>query len=203
MAKKGRIALTNDFNSNYISDSQDDLALPMHNALQGRTGIIIGQDYQKIKVIAAYTYVPNLNWGIVAKIPIKEIQKPFLKISLLTILISIILVIVSLIIFQFLSKPLIKAIFESEQKYRKSILKAPFPVIIHNKDGEILSLSKGWTDTTGYSYSDMPNISNWIELAVKNEKQKIKDDFAGLYLDNKPVDHGEYRVNCKDGSERI
>jgi len=42
-------------------------AQPAMNAIQGKTGVIEAEDYRGEKVVAAYTYIPQLQWGFVAK----------------------------------------------------------------------------------------------------------------------------------------
>jgi PAS domain S-box-containing protein len=45
---------------------------PMQEAVQGRTGSGLSTDYRGKKVIAAWRYIPSLDWGLVAKIDTKE-----------------------------------------------------------------------------------------------------------------------------------
>ena len=53
------------------------LATAMQRALNKETGFTKAIDYNGIEVYAAYTFVEKLNWGIVAKIPTSEINKPY------------------------------------------------------------------------------------------------------------------------------
>ncbi len=54
-------------------------AEPMRQALQGKTGVMTGLDYDGVKVMGAYTPLPSLGWGLVAKRRISEIEAPFIK----------------------------------------------------------------------------------------------------------------------------
>ena len=47
-------------------------AEPMRLALKGRGGAIIAPDYRGIDVVAAYQYLPDMNWGLVTKIDKEE-----------------------------------------------------------------------------------------------------------------------------------
>ena len=64
---------------------------PMQEAVQGRTGSGLSIDYRGKKVIAAWRYIPSLDWGLVAKIDTKE---AFADVTNLRNLATVILVIV-------------------------------------------------------------------------------------------------------------
>ena len=52
------------------------LAQPAVNASQGNTGIIEADDYRPEPVLAAYTYIPRMQWGLVAKQDLAESYQP-------------------------------------------------------------------------------------------------------------------------------
>jgi signal transduction histidine kinase len=55
---------------------EEDTAVPMKLALEGRNGTIIGRDYRKKTVIAAYQHIPSMGWGLVAKMDKEEAFEP-------------------------------------------------------------------------------------------------------------------------------
>ena len=51
-------------------------AIPVQEALKGKNGSGVSVDYRGRKVIAAWRYIPSLDWGIVAKIDLAEAFEP-------------------------------------------------------------------------------------------------------------------------------
>ncbi|MGR3319808.1 MAG: sensor histidine kinase [Candidatus Anammoxibacter sp.] len=51
-------------------------AKPMKLALEGNGGVIIAKDYRSVEVLAAYHYIPLMNWGLVAKTDKSEAFMP-------------------------------------------------------------------------------------------------------------------------------
>ena len=59
----------------------DPEAIPMQEAVQGKEGSGISIDYRGEKVIAAWRYLPIMDWGLVAKIDVGEAFAPIEKIK--------------------------------------------------------------------------------------------------------------------------
>lgn len=88
--------------------SYSGLAEPMLLALSGKSGTVIGFDYDGNKVLAAYEHVAELNFGIVAKIDISEIRAPFVKATLASVFVGIIAVVLGALLFVRITNPMIK-----------------------------------------------------------------------------------------------
>lgn len=74
---------------------------PLYLSLSGKEGIIQSFDYKNIEVFAAYTYIPELKWGIVAKIPVSEINAPYIQSAFLVFALTLILISLSSYVFIF------------------------------------------------------------------------------------------------------
>ena len=87
-------------------------AQPAVNAADGKTGIIKALDYRDVKVLAAYTYIPRLGWGLVVKQDLKELNAPVMRSALDFILIifiaSLIIVLFTVKFSRSFSVPIIK-----------------------------------------------------------------------------------------------
>ena len=84
------------------------LAEPMTLALSGKSGTIIGLDYEGTEVLAAYEPVAELNLGIVAKIDLAEVRAPYIKAILISGLVGIIAIIVGTFLFIYVTAPLLR-----------------------------------------------------------------------------------------------
>ena len=92
----------------------------------------------------------------------------------------------------------------SEERFRRAVLNAPIPVMIHAEDGKVIQISQTWTDLTSYTHSDIPTIAEWIEKAyVEETKQLVKDAINRLYHSNTRVEEGEFHIITKSGQTRI
>ena len=91
---------------------------PIQEAVQGRTGAGLSIDYRGKKVIAAWRYIPSLDWGLVAKIDAEEAFADVTNLrNLATILLVIVIVLSGIIAFsiaQSISVP-IKRLSEGAQ----------------------------------------------------------------------------------------
>jgi PAS domain S-box-containing protein len=47
-----------------------------------------------------------------------------------------------------------QAVRESEEQFRRMIEEAPIPIIMQTEDGEVLQVSRSWTELTGYKVED-------------------------------------------------
>ncbi len=83
------------------------LAEPMRRALSGESGTLVGLDYRGQRVLAAYESVPGLGWGIVAKIDVAEINRPFSRAALLGAVIAIAVTTLGVMLMLRVASPLI------------------------------------------------------------------------------------------------
>ncbi|MDE0085038.1 MAG: PAS domain S-box protein [Candidatus Poribacteria bacterium] len=91
----------------------------------------------------------------------------------------------------------------SEERFRRAVLSAPLPIMIHAEDGEVLQISRAWTELTGYTLEDIPTVSKWLEQANNQEAEKIKAHLAQLYSSTERVAEGEYEIFTKSGKKQI
>ncbi|MBI5928304.1 MAG: PAS domain S-box protein [Chloroflexi bacterium] len=92
---------------------------------------------------------------------------------------------------------------ESEDRFRRAIIDAPFPVMIHADDGEVLHISNVWTEISGYIHAEIPTMADWTEKAHGEDSQIVSNLINSVYSLTKPQRGGEFRIQTKSGEERI
>jgi PAS domain S-box-containing protein len=95
------------------------------------------------------------------------------------------------------------ALRESEERFRRAIIDAPFPIMIHAEDGEIIQISKSWTKLSGYTHEEIPTIGDWTEKAYGNRRESVKTLIDTVYERTEPLHGGEFRIRTKSDEERI
>ncbi|MDE0683518.1 MAG: PAS domain S-box protein [Candidatus Poribacteria bacterium] len=91
----------------------------------------------------------------------------------------------------------------SEERFRRAVLNAPLPIMIHVEDGEVLQISRAWTELTGYTLEDIPTISKWLEQADSEETEEIKAHLSQLYHSTERVAEGEYVIITQSGERQV
>lgn len=92
---------------------------------------------------------------------------------------------------------------QSESRLRSAILEAPFPVMVHAEDGEVLVVSKAWTSASGYQPEDLPTYADWVRLAEPTPDEGNQNSDSRLYDSHSLHRAGHIRLRARDGTSRI
>lgn len=188
--------------------------VPAIKAILGQKGIVEGRDYRGVPVIAYVRPIPDSPWFLVSKTDRAELYAPLReRLWLIIFFVTVVLVgagmgmgltwrqqRVSFYKEKFLT---VEALRESEERFRRAIEESPFPIMIHADDGTVLSLSRAWTDISGYGMSDIPTINEWTLKAYGAVREPVEAEIKSLYFLDHRVPEGEFAIICKDGSLRI
>jgi|GEM_PF-1082552 len=96
-----------------------------------------------------------------------------------------------------------EALIESEIRFRRAILDAPLPMVLHAEGGEYLLINHVWTELSGYQPEELRTITDWIERAYDKDQQQVKSQVDSLYHLNSRVAEGEYTIKTSTGETRI
>ena len=92
---------------------------------------------------------------------------------------------------------------QSEDRLRNIVMESPFPEMVHAEDGQVLMLSRAWTDITGYELTEIPTISDWTEKAYGDRKDVVRADIDRLYGMDSRTHEGEFIITTKSGEQRV
>lgn len=100
-------------------------------------------------------------------------------------------------------KKIDEELMQSEERFRKAVTEAPFPIMLHAEGGEVLAISRGWTDMSGYEASEISTTSEWVRMAYDQEAPDIRLLFDKLFSVNHWIDEGVYQIKTKSGEHRF
>jgi len=97
-----------------------------------------------------------------------------------------------------------RSLRESETRLRSAVQAAPYPLMLHAEDGEILQLSRAWTSLTGYVAADLATTSEWSKRAFTDapDGRDLLSTHDAKVDTGDSVDLGERQVRIADGTER-
>ena len=75
--------------------------------------------------------------------------------------------------------------------------------MIHAEDGEILQLSRVWTELTGYSRNDIRTVDEWTKRAFVERREMARVEIGRLYELQERRAGGEYAVTTAKGERLI
>jgi PAS domain S-box-containing protein len=94
---------------------------------------------------------------------------------------------------------------ESEEQFRRAVVEAPIPIIMHAEDGEVLLISKKWAELSGYSHTEIPTIADWTEKAYGTDhkyRDQQNERITALYKMPTSAEH-EAMITTASGKKRL
>lgn len=95
-----------------------------------------------------------------------------------------------------------EALIATEDQFRRALEDAPIPVIMHAEDGEVLQVSRTWTELTGYELKDVPTIETWLTYAYGPGADAVRDHVQDLFVGTRARLDVEFAVRTREGAER-
>ncbi|HEY1952673.1 MAG TPA: ATP-binding protein [Gemmatimonadaceae bacterium] len=95
---------------------------------------------------------------------------------------------------------------ESEMRLRAAVQSAPYPLMLHASDGEILQLSEAWMNLTGYYSTPVTTTAEWAKLAFPGTRETEilpRGSEARDQMEGESVHLGEQTVRAANGRDRI
>ena len=90
----------------------------------------------------------------------------------------------------------------SEEHFRQSIKNAPIPVIMQAEDGEVLEVSKTWTELTGYTHEETKAVNARVNLAFGHGADAVREHVRGLFAGESSIEPTEFQIETQSGECR-
>ncbi len=91
---------------------------------------------------------------------------------------------------------------QSEEQFRRAIEDAPIPVIMHAEDGEVLQISRTWTELTGYTLEDVQPFDSWLTRAYGEGADAVRNHMHELFNGNRRALNIEFPIRTSQGDLR-
>jgi len=193
----------------------DGKPLPMSLALEGKTGVVMTQDYRREEVVATYTPIGDLGLGMVLKVDRAELFEPIR--TLLGVIVPLLggLILLGMFLLYWLVSPLVRRLVESQQQTAEA-------------NARLRDVEERWRfalDSTGAGVWDLDLLAGKMLLSARckrmfgyedseigtsvDEWQALvhRDDAPALAAACQQLLDGEvqsftneHRKHCKDGS---
>ncbi|MBF0625234.1 MAG: PAS domain-containing protein [Magnetococcales bacterium] len=192
------------------SPGEQPLGEPMRLALSNRSGTMVGRDYRGVLVLAAHEPVAVGGMGVVAKIDMAEIRRPFIRSGLWLLGIAALVIGAGATLFFRISGPLIQRLVETEdlRDSRASLARAQEIAHLGNWDWIIPADTLWWSDEvyrifglSGGGYS--PSYAGFLAAVHEDDRQKVIDAVQTSLADPTIPYRIEHRVVRPDGGERV
>ena len=95
-----------------------------------------------------------------------------------------------------------KALRESEEQFRRALEEAPIPIIMQAEDGEVLQISRSWTELTGYTLKDIPNFNAWLTQAYGFGADDVRHHAQELFEPAADLAEVDFDIVTRSGEKR-
>jgi PAS domain S-box-containing protein len=83
----------------------------------------------------------------------------------------------------------------SEERLRRAVTDAPVPMVIHDQDGRILHMSRGWSLYSGYTLAEAPTMQAWIAATQPQGASPIESYLNHMANAVETVQGGEWTIS--------
>ena len=89
-----------------------------------------------------------------------------------------------------------------EEQFRRAIEAAPIPIIMQAEDGEVLQISRTWTELTGYTLADVPTFDAWLTRAYGEGADAVRNHMHELFKEEQRTLNVEFPIRTRNGDTR-
>ncbi|WP_161786933.1 PAS domain S-box protein [Noviluteimonas dokdonensis] len=91
---------------------------------------------------------------------------------------------------------------ENEAQLRRTVEDAPLALCLHADDGEILNLSRHWTELTGYTKTDSAVLQDWLRRAYGIREGEFRDAIERIFGSDHAMVQTDIEIVTRNGLPR-
>lgn len=96
-----------------------------------------------------------------------------------------------------------KELIHSESRFKQIIFDAPIPIMVHDERGDVLMISRRWSELSGYLPREISTVGNWINIAYGEKRAgEIQQGISKIFDSNQLSHQGEFEINTASGDKR-
>lgn len=92
-----------------------------------------------------------------------------------------------------------RRLVESEARFRKAIMDAPNPILLHDEKGTVIEVNAAFTDLTGYSLEEVANLEGWLTKTSRIPQVEPETFVGEVQPLEGGLDEGEFLVRTRTG----
>jgi two-component system sensor kinase FixL len=155
-------------------------AEPMRRALSGNSGVMTGLDYRGVEVLAAHEPISILDLGLVGKMDISEIRKPFVKTGLIALGMTILVIFIASRLFFRVSRPIEHIMDQQAETFRTLAETSREGIILASTNGTIEFVNPAAERLFGYQPKELIGAS--LKCLMPGETSRAHDGYMQRYL---------------------
>lgn len=90
-----------------------------------------------------------------------------------------------------------------DERHQSTVTDAPYPMIIHAEDGEIVQINKAWEELSGYGIEDIPTMADWTQRAYGERGHDVQKNMEELFGGDGRREGGEHTIRTAWGENRV
>lgn len=167
----------------------------IQRALAGQRGSGLLDDYRDQRVLAGYAFAPRLGLGVVHKLSLNEMRRPFIVASVWLAMLAAVLVLLGAVVIHWLSERLSAQV--KRDKVRLDNLLDASPVGVYETDlaGNNVMANRRWCEISGLDETQTRG-RGWMQAVHPDDSARVDEAWSAFVAGRQP-----YRLEYRLGSE--
>ncbi|CAK8723051.1 MAG: PAS domain S-box-containing protein [Candidatus Electronema aureum] len=186
-----------------LLSEEEQRAAPIRQALSGKTGTMIGLDYQGITVLAAFQPVAKMNLGLVAKIDLAEVRRPFFQ-AAATAGGAVVLIVLAGIVVLLRFNPFLRRLEKEKLRAQNYLDMAGTMIVVLDNNGRIQLVNRKGCEILGGAQEGLAGLF-WVDHCIHPDEQEAATTLLNQLLAGQvlQIDSKEFRLRRVSGEERL